>query len=148
MAKTVGVYGSNVFLFATISSTNRMVGCSKGVDTDTTGTPIDISCVEDGINKTFIPATQIETNVSFDGIVKTYTSPDAATAVAIDDFYDALGTGATVTVFIGSAITTGSVVQKGTLVVSSCKKSYKLGSEGTYNVSGKISGGWSDFTIV
>jgi len=148
MAKTVGVYGSNVFLFATISGTNRMIGCSKGVDTDTTGSPIDISCAEDGINKTFIPATQLETNVSFDGIAKVYTSPDATTAAAIDDFFDALSAGTSVVVFIGAAITTGSIVQKGTLVISSCKKSYKLGAEGTYNVSGKISGGWADFTIV
>ncbi len=148
MAKIVGVYGSNVFLFATISGTNRMIGCSKGFDTDTTGTPIDISCAEDGMNKSFIPATQLETNVSFDGISKTYTSTDATTAAAIDDFFAALGAGTEMTVFYGAAITTGSVVQKGTLIVSSCKKSYKLGAEGTYNVSGKVSKGWSSFTIV
>lgn len=147
MAITTKVHGSNIFLFATIGGTKKLVGSTTKFDTGVTGTPIDISSVESGLNKEYLPASMMDTDVSFDGIYKVYTSGDLTAKAQVDDFYAALKTGVTVEIYKGAAITTGSVVDKGTLVISSAKETHLMADKSTYSVAGKISGGWAPVTL-
>lgn len=147
MAITTKVHGSNIFLFATIGGTKKLVGSTTKFDTGVTGTPIDVSSVESGLNKEYLPATMMDTDVSFDGIYKVYTSPDLTSKAQVDDFYAALKTGVTVDIFKGASIATGSVVDKGTLVISSAKETHTMAGASTYSVAGKISGGWASVTL-
>lgn len=147
MDKELKYYGNNVFFYATIGATKVMVGCASGYKRSVKNTSQDVSCPGNGYAKTYEPGKLPDFDFSFDGLVYEYTSPDAATNVAIKQFWAMAATGTMVEITLAKDLNVGTIVEKTNFIVESCDETAKFGEKSTYSVSGKASGGWTTVTL-
>ena len=147
MAGTTQIMGATVFLFATISATKKMIGCAQSYDRGVSNDAKDVSCQSSGTSKEYVAGTMADYDLSFKGVNKVYTTQEQNTNVASKTFWDACGSGTVIEMIVGPAVTTGSIVEKCNFIVTSCKLSSKVGDPETYDVSGKVSGGWTTVTL-
>jgi hypothetical protein len=109
------------------------VGCVDGGDETITVDEIGTKCVaSNGIN-TADPG-DVTYDLNFKGISTSYTSPDAASNVEAEAFWDDAEAGTEITVIVGGA-NTGDKIKTYVGWVKSVKINHSIGANSTYDVA-------------